>query len=194
MLSFAVFQIWVCGAWCTLCGYTKLTFHLHHAWHSCLVFIALWCGCSIVKLTFYLHQTPSWLWLVRTNSPVFTPPVSIDQSAQQCIKVWKNFPVDTNNAQTLPHPNYCRHMHQVHEYPDSTISKVLTILKMWIITTLNCWKSWEYRTILLPTRYVHIGHFFLQYRQFYKPFNLSIFRCKHFALDWKTDRLTKPTA
>ena len=34
----------------TLCGYTKLTFHLHHARHSCLVFTALWCGCSIVKL------------------------------------------------------------------------------------------------------------------------------------------------
>ena len=48
------------GAWTTHCvhAYKKLTFHLHHAWHSCLVFTALWCGCSVVKLT-YLHQAPS---------------------------------------------------------------------------------------------------------------------------------------
>ena len=39
-------------------AYAKLTFHLHHAWHSCLVFTALWCGCSVVKLIFYLHQAP----------------------------------------------------------------------------------------------------------------------------------------
>ena len=38
--------------------------------YSCSVFTALWCGCSVVKLTFYLHQTPSWLWLV-TRSFVF---------------------------------------------------------------------------------------------------------------------------
>ena len=49
-----------------LCAYPKLTFCLHHAWDSCSAFTALWCG-SIVKLTFYLHQTPSWFWLVWTN-------------------------------------------------------------------------------------------------------------------------------
>ena len=48
----------------TLCVYTKLTFHLYHARHTCSIFTVLWCGCSAVKLTFYLHQTPSWLWLV----------------------------------------------------------------------------------------------------------------------------------
>ena len=44
-----------------------------HAWNSCSVFTVLWCGCSVVKLTFYFHQSPSWLSLVWTNSPVFTP-------------------------------------------------------------------------------------------------------------------------
>ena len=34
---------------------------------------ALLCGCSVVKLTFYFHQTASWLWIVCNNSPVFTP-------------------------------------------------------------------------------------------------------------------------
>ena len=41
----------------------------HCTWHSCLVFTALWCGCSVIKLTFFLHQTPSWLWLVYLSSP-----------------------------------------------------------------------------------------------------------------------------
>ena len=40
---------------------------LHHAWHTGgSVLTALLCGCSVVKPTFYLHQTPSWLWLART--------------------------------------------------------------------------------------------------------------------------------
>ena len=56
-----------------LCAHTKLTFRLHHARHSCSVFTALWSGCSVIKITFYLHQMPSWLWLVWTTSPVFTP-------------------------------------------------------------------------------------------------------------------------
>ena len=53
----------------TLCAYIKLsvftklgTFCLH----------SLWCGSVIKQNTFYLHQTPSWLWLVWTNSPVFS--------------------------------------------------------------------------------------------------------------------------
>ena len=60
----AVLQMCVCGAWTHVC--------IKKAHSS--VFTALWCGCSVVKLTFYLHQTPLWLWLVWTNSPVFTPP------------------------------------------------------------------------------------------------------------------------
>ena len=44
---------------------------------------------------------------------------------------------------------------QVHEYPDSSISKVLTVLKWRMITTLNrkLLESREYRTALLPLRY-----------------------------------------
>ena len=113
-------------------------------------------------------------------------------------KVWKNFPVDTNNAQTLPHPNYCRHTRQVHKYPDSTISKVLTILKMWTITTLNCWKNWEYRTILLPMRYVHIGHFFYNINATVSSTNrltclysdLNILCWTEKLINWQTDKLT----
>ena len=29
-----------------------------HARHSCSVFTALWCGCSFVKLAYYLHHPP----------------------------------------------------------------------------------------------------------------------------------------
>ena len=106
----------------------------------------LWCGYSVLKLnTFYLHQTPSWLWLVRTNSPVFTPPGYRDQSAQQ----YKQCPdstvfkvlwtcVKSTNTWTLPYLWYN-----------------LTVLKWWMIMTSNrkLWKSRGYRTTLLPMRY-----------------------------------------
>ena len=85
-----------------LCAHTKLTFRLHHAWHSCSVFTALWSGCSVIKITFYLHQTPSWLWLVWTTSPVFTP-------------------IRDQSAQIMPGLHCIMDMHQVREYPDSTI-------------------------------------------------------------------------
>ena len=52
---------------------------------------ALWCSFSVVKLTFYLHHTPSWFWLVWTNSPVFT-----------LTRVWTSRHNGTNNARTLP--------------------------------------------------------------------------------------------
>ena len=65
-LIFAVLQMCVC-VWSMDAHCTKLTFGLHHARHSCSVFTALWCDCSVVKLIFYLHQTPSWLRLVWTN-------------------------------------------------------------------------------------------------------------------------------
>ena len=52
--------------------YTKLTFHLHHAWHSCSIFTGLWCGCSFIKLAFYLHHTPhlgfGYSWHNGTNN------------------------------------------------------------------------------------------------------------------------------
>ena len=40
-----------------------------------LSLLALWCGCSFVKLT-YPYQTPSWLWLVWTNSPTLCTKVN----------------------------------------------------------------------------------------------------------------------
>ena len=83
----------------TLYAYTKLTFHLHHTWHSSSVFTKLWRGCTVVKLTLYLYQTPSWLCLVWTYSPI-CPPVT---------RVWINLPVGTTYK-------YC---------PDSTVSEVL---------------------------------------------------------------------
>ena len=65
----------------------------------------------VIKLTWYLHQTPSWLWLV---SPVFTPPASQHNS--------------TNNAWTPPYQDTC----QVCEYLDYT--KVLTVCCMFLGT------------------------------------------------------------
>ena len=53
----------------------------------------------------------------------------------------------TNNART---PSYYGHA-QVREYPDSTISKVLTVLKWRMITTLKLIEG--YRTALLSLRY-----------------------------------------
>ena len=32
-------------------------------WYSCSVFTALRCSCSVMKPTFYLHQTTSWLYI-----------------------------------------------------------------------------------------------------------------------------------
>ena len=43
---------------------------------------ALLCGCSVIKLNFYFHQTASWLWLVWTNSPVFTPKMADDHDVK----------------------------------------------------------------------------------------------------------------
>jgi len=92
-LSFAILQmcLCVCGGGHMLCAYTKLTFRLHlalspdpslhHAWHTgCSVLTALLCGCSVVKLTFYLHQTPSWLWLVRILTCLH--PTRVDTTVQ----------------------------------------------------------------------------------------------------------------
>ena len=110
-----------CGHTCVY-RYTKLTFRLHHAQHSCTVFTTLWCGCSVIKLTLYLHQAPSWLWLVWTNSPVFTPP---------------GYRSVGTTSQIMPRLRHIMDTHQFLEYPDSTISKILTVLKWQIITMLN---------------------------------------------------------
>jgi len=65
----------VCGAWTHVCIH-KAQFPLHHAWHSCSIFIVLWYGCSIVKLAFYLHHTPIMAlasWHNGTNNTRIPP-------------------------------------------------------------------------------------------------------------------------
>jgi len=78
-------------------------------------------------------------------------------------------------------------MRQVHEDPDSTISKILTILKWQMITTFNrkllerqrvknCFASYD----------VYIGHFFCNVNaniSFGNRLTLSIFRFQNFSLD-----------
>ena len=72
-------------------AYTKLTFHLHHAHHNCSIL-----HCTLVWFCrkTYLHQTPSWLWLVRTNSP--SPHQGMEQSAQ-----WYKFCPDSTVSEVL---------------------------------------------------------------------------------------------
>ena len=135
-LSFAVLQVWV---WCvdTYCVHTQNSLFVFttlgtavlSSLHSGVVF-------PVVKLTFCLHQTPFWLGLVWTNSSVFTPPGYRS--------------VGTNNARTPLYPKYLN-MRQVNL--DFTISKVLTLLKWWMIMTLN-------RKLLEKQRVQNIGHFF----------------------------------
>jgi len=65
--------------------------------------------------------------------------------------------------------------HQIRKYPDSTISKVLTVLKWRMIATLNRKLLGKQRLQNHFASYEeHIGHFFLQcqhYCQFLKLFN-----------------------
>ena len=85
---------------------------------------------------------------------------------------------------------------QVREYPDSTISKVLTILKWLMITTFNrklLEKQWVQNRF--ASYEVQIGHFFLQVNvnatvSFGNRLSLSIFRFQNFSLDRLTDRRT----
>ena len=137
------------------CAYTNLTFHLYHAWHSCSVFTALWFSCSVIKVTFYLHQTTSWLWLIWGNSPVFTP---------------RGYgPVDTT-VQITPGLHCTRNVvdtRQVREYPDSTISKVSTVLTLTHmcrnrshIATRQELKKWRFCILLIHIFiYFKLGEF-----------------------------------
>ena len=121
-LSFTVLQmcVWSVHTRCVH-AYTKLTFCLHHTWHMqlfCLHCTLLWLFCHKTYLL-----SSSWLWLVWTNSRVFTPQ--------------GNGPVGTmvlimpglHRIQTITSMDTC----QVREYRNSTIFMVLTILK-WQVT------------------------------------------------------------
>ena len=74
-------------------------------------------------------------------------------------------------VQTMPGLHCIMDTRQVHEYPDSTISKVLTVLKWWMITMLNR-KLLEKQRV--KNRFASYEAPFLQcqcYCQFWKSFN-----------------------
>ena len=116
---------------------------LHHAWHTgCSVLTALWCGCSVVKLS-----SPDPILALASMDTHLSSPHHRDHS-------WHN---GTNNARTLPYHGHA----SVREYPFSTISKVLSILKWQIITTLNRKLLEKQRVENHFASYeVHIDHFF----------------------------------
>ena len=121
--------------------------------------------CTLVWL--FCHKThllsspdPTCLWLVQNNTLIFTPP-----------QVWANLPGGTT-VQIMPRLNspylkYCG----PREYPDSTISKVLTTLKWQKIG--NCQKNRGQNHFTPYEVRTHIGHFFTMSMllQFYKPSN-----------------------
>ena len=84
---------------------------------------------------------------------------------------------------------------QVHEYPDSTLSKVLTVLKWRTITAFNR-KLLEKQRVQnhFASYEVHIGHFFYNINatvSFGNRLTLSIFRFQNFFTG-QIDRRTKP--
>ena len=83
-----------------------------------------------VYLVFVGSPDPSWLCLVWTYSPVY-PPVT---------KVWTNLPVGTTYIQIMPELHCIRTIvdtHRVCNHPDSTVSKLLTVLRWRTIPTLD---------------------------------------------------------
>ena len=122
----------VCGAWTHVC------IHKGHFPSSPPSVQLFYLHCTLVWL--FIRKTcllssphpPSWLWLVATM------------------------------VQIMPGLHHITDTHKVREYPDSTISKVLTVLKWWMITTFNrkllekqsvknCFASYEV--------HIHVGHF-----------------------------------
>ena len=107
-----------CGQ--TLCTYIKLTFHLHHArpavqslLHSCVVL--LWNLPSIFTM-----QSPSWLWLVWSELPVFTHQGMVELTSQHN---------GTNNALTPPYPI------RIGSIVDTHVKSVNT----WTLPYARCW-------------------------------------------------------
>ena len=119
------------------------------------------------------YITPlSWLWLVGTM------------------------------VQIIPGLHRITDMRQVHEYPDPSISKVLTVLKWQMIMTFNR-KLLEKQRVQnhFASYEVHIGHFFynvIATVSFENCLTLSIFRFHHWTDrltdDWQTEWQTKPIA
>ena len=78
-----------------------------------------------------------------------------------CSLVWCFISPVGTMVQIMPGLHRVIDMRQIREYPDSTISKVLTILKWRMITTLNRKLLEKQRVQNRFASYeVHIGHFF----------------------------------
>ena len=155
----------VCGTWTHLVC-------IHNLTHFRLT--ALWCGCSVVKLT-YLHQTPSWLWLLWTNSPAFTS------------LVYRPFGTINPNSTVLSQIIVLWTWHQVCEYLDSAISKLLNILKMADhdvkLETARKAEGTEHLCFLWGTLFLQLQC----YGQFWKSFNPVCIQIYNFC---QTDKLT----
>ena len=117
-----------------------------HPTHPVSLVAQLFClHCS--QVSYFIHKThllslPDPI-LAMANSPNFIPA-----------------PVGTT-VQIMPGLHRVIDTRQLHEYPDSTISKVLTVLKWRMITTLNR-KLLEKQSVQnrFASYEVHIGHFF----------------------------------
>ena len=86
---------------------------------------------------------------------------------------------------------WLHHYWQIREYPDSTISKILTVLKWQMIMTLN-------RKLLEKLCFLWGTHRSLFYNvnatvSFWNRLTQSIFRFKNLSLERQTDRQTDKT-
>ena len=107
---------------------------------------------------FCLHCTLVWLFICKSQL-LSSPDPILDLANSPVFMVWTSHEVVTT-VQIMPRLHRIMDTCQVCEYPDSTMSKVLNILKWWMITTLN-------RNLLENQRIqnyfasyeVHIGHY-----------------------------------
>ena len=99
---------------------------------------------------FCLHCTLVWLFICKSQL-LSSPDPILDLANSPVFIVWTSHEVVTT-VQIMPRLHRIMDTCQVCEYLDSTMSKVLTILKWQMITTLNR-NLLGYRTTLLPMRY-----------------------------------------
>ena len=131
---------------------------------------------------FHLHCTLVWLFFRKTRAFIFT----IRQSWLWLVGT---------AVRMMPRLHRITDTRQVHKYPDSTLSKVLTVLKWRMITTLNRKLLEKQRVQNRFASYeVHIGHFHYNVNaavSFGNRLTLSIFRFQN-VFTGQTDRRTKP--
>ena len=132
--SFAVLQmcVCVCGAWT----------------HVVCIHEAHFLSSPRSEQLFYLHCTLVWLFIRKTCFPSSPHPPSW---------LW----LVSTMVQIMPGLHRIMDMRQGREYLDSTISKVLTVLKWRIIMTFNRKLLERQRVKNRVASYeAHIGHFF----------------------------------